>query len=212
VTILAGCTLTAILFRQHWFNSVTAIFFRLQTGLLMLMTVGLFLLLSTTAFWPEGTPLRKRYAIGYAWKSDLTKMHEYIRTNTPIDAVFLTLPDDESFLCEAQRSLPVEYKGVLHEPFFLLPWYEHFQGVYGVGFDSTSVQQHVVDRANAIYPYRADTVIVSPINIDYRIWDISKTPDSMYRSKTIIFQSGPYILTGFTNRKINRLAYEKHSS
>lgn len=71
-----------------------------------------------------------RYQFGFEVKTDVQRMHEYIRNNTPVDAVFITYPRDDSFLCEAQRSLVTGYKGIIHEQQWILNWYKTYSGIY----------------------------------------------------------------------------------
>ena len=138
-----------------------------------------------------------RYQIGNYPKSDLSKMHFWIAANTPKECVILPLPDDDSFLCEAQRSIPVGYKAIIHEPFFLLPWYKNFYSIYGVGLLPGNINQHVIERAKLLYSSRPDSVIDSPININFRIWDASLTSRNMIHEKIIIHQEGKYLLCKF---------------
>src|ERR1035437_2386488 len=74
--------------------------------------------------------LQGRYMVGNYKKSDLTLMHEWIAANTEKDAVILTAPTDFYFACEAKRSMPIGWKAIIHEPFFMIPWYKKFTDVY----------------------------------------------------------------------------------
>jgi hypothetical protein len=59
---------------------------------------------------------------------DLSVMHKYIESNTDIDALFLTFPKDESFICETKRSQYIAFNPIVHESCFMNEWmnrYEH---------------------------------------------------------------------------------------
>jgi hypothetical protein len=51
-------------------------------------------------------------------KTDIQKLHTFIKENTNKDARFLIPIDNESFTSEAQRSTVASFKAVVHEPFF----------------------------------------------------------------------------------------------
>lgn len=63
-----------------------------------------------------------------------TQTHEWIKNNTPINALFLAPPNDYSFNCEAQRSTPVNYKAIVHESNYLLAWKQSMEKYYNMDF------------------------------------------------------------------------------
>jgi hypothetical protein len=150
---------------------------------------SLFIVLNSAAIPVE--KLQGRYKIGNYHKSDLTLMHEWIEANTPVNAVFLAGPDNESFGCEAKRSMPVNFKAIIHEPFFMFPWYERVQNLYHTTLENldglTAIQRAVV-QYNSI-PHDA-----AGIHIDYRL-------DNLHRCTFLhslgreVYRNETYILT-----------------
>jgi hypothetical protein len=63
-----------------------------------------------------------------------TQTHEWIKNNTPINALFLTPPNDYSFNCEAQRGTPVNYKAIVHETNYLMSWKQAMEKYYNMDF------------------------------------------------------------------------------
>jgi hypothetical protein len=143
----------------------------------------------------EKLPLRSiqgKYAVGLYRKSDLTRMHEWIAAHTPRDAVFIVPPDDHAFLCEAKRAVAVAYKPVIHEPFFLLPWYRRFGEVYGVTLENR--EGGVLARAAEMYAEE----LRKPANfrVDYRIDNI-KSCKFTVKLNTPVHREGDWILTTY---------------
>lgn len=95
--------------------------------------------------------LKSRYAIGQFKKTDLTLMHEWIRENTPVTTKILSFPDDDSFLCEAQRPTPVAWKAIIHEPWFLKQWYYNFTTDYNLERKIEWKNINRREKANAAY-------------------------------------------------------------
>lgn len=71
---------------------------------------------------------------------ELEKVHQWISEELPENALFATYIDDEGFLCTAQRPITVGWNAVIHEPWFMLSWYEKLHEQYGV---DTSLHDHV---------------------------------------------------------------------
>lgn len=122
---------------------------------------------------PDFIPKRV-YTIGNFKPNALQIVHEWIRLNTPKDALFLAPPDDESFACEAQRSMPVNYKAVVHEPFYMIEWLNRMQQYYQVDTallkEQKLIEQAKYQYANLLkYPdnhlcqYRLDNILESNI-------------------------------------------------
>ena len=63
-----------------------------------------------------------------------TQTHEWIKENTPINALFLAPPNDYSFNCEAQRSSVSNYKAIVHETQYLLAWKQSMEKYYEMDF------------------------------------------------------------------------------
>lgn len=77
---------------------------------------------------------------------ELAEVHEWINQNTPIEAKFATYIDDEGFLCEAQRPLTVSLNPIVHEPWFMIEWYDKMVQQYQV--DSSEID-HVKMKLEA---------------------------------------------------------------
>lgn len=65
-------------------------------------------------------------------QKELSMVHQWIYENTDEQAVFATYDRDESFLCEAKRPLTVSINPMIHEPWFMIDWYERYHQQYGV--------------------------------------------------------------------------------
>ncbi|MFN5024381.1 MAG: DUF6798 domain-containing protein [Bacteroidota bacterium] len=117
--------------------------FRVAMGV---CAVLLFVVLTHAAYLPV-EKLRSRYQIGTYEHTDLQRMHEWIRLNTPVDAMCIADPSDDSFSCEAQRSMPVNYKAVVHDKKYMLMWWERMKLFYGVDekqmAHSTAIEQAI---------------------------------------------------------------------
>ncbi|MCB0395463.1 MAG: hypothetical protein KDD36_02340 [Flavobacteriales bacterium] len=135
--------------------------------------------------------MKERYQVGRYPLGDLTKMHEWIRDNTPRDAVFLYSPDNSSFACQTQRSSLIGYKAIIHEPFFLLPWYEKFSLIYQVDVMSVG-ESNALEEATASYRENYTSPHVLPY--DYRI---DRSDECMFQDKLgpVVHRSGVYVLT-----------------
>jgi hypothetical protein len=72
-----------------------------------------------------------------AEQKSLTQLHQWIEHNTPLDALFVTSPEDEAFICEAKRSQWVAWNPIIHEPWYLLEWKRRFSELYGQPFDGS---------------------------------------------------------------------------
>ncbi len=139
--------------------------------------------------------LQGRYMVGNYKKSDLTLMHEWIASNTDKDATILTAPSDFSFACEAKRSMPIGWKAIIHEPFFMFPWYKKFGDIYSTRLINVK-DGNALSVANSSY----NTVLYmpenTPVKIDYRLDDISKCHFAEALGKEI-HRQGNYVLTEF---------------
>jgi len=138
---------------------------------------------------------QSRYMVGNYKKTDLTLMHEWIAANTDKDKTFLTAPTDFSFPCEAKRSMPIGWKAIIHEPFFMFPWYKNFSEVYSTTLTAT-LGKDVLTVADSNYNKVLYAPEHPPVKIDYRLDDITKCHFIEALGKTI-HQEGNYILTEF---------------
>ena len=134
--------------------------------------------------------LKSRYAVGQFKKTDLTLMHEWIRENTTDTTKILSFPDDDSFLCEAQRPTPVAWKAIIHEPWFLKTWYYNFTTDYNLSrkIEWKNINQR--EKASSIFLGIQD----KPTNASYSmiLFNANKLPEQ-HKGK-IIHRQGEYTL------------------
>lgn len=156
---------------------------------LTVIVFGLFMATNTAKFsWPP-----KRIMVGEYQLTDQEKMHQWIAENTDKDAVFLVAPNNYSFQCEAKRSIPIGFKAIIHEPEFMISWYQEFQRIYGIGLDNLDGRK-TEEIATASY----NSVRFSDSNsgIDYRLDDASQC-QFLDELGPIVHQEGNWILTEF---------------
>ena len=144
--------------------------------------------------------LKQRYKLGNYPQKDLEKMHYWISKNTPTNAIFLTLPEDDSFLCEARRSTIVGYKGVIHQPDFMIPWYDKMKAVYDVELSENKCR-NLVDEAKSKYHQRTDEAIQIHEKINFRIWDLNQIDSNHIQWNQLIHREGAILLLNFSNKK-----------
>ena len=116
-------------------------------------------------------------------KTDIQKMHAFIKENTPKDARFLIPIDNESFTSEAQRSAIASFKAVVHEPYFFVKWKKVLEQFYQVDFNSNASP-----KMQAIENYRNNYDTLQFVDYDYRIDNIKESsiiPQLKNRVKTI---------------------------
>lgn len=166
--------------------------YRLLLGLFIL--IG-FLVINNSALLPS-QKLRTRYKLGNCPHTHLENMHSWIAKNTDKNAVFLTFPNDDSFLCEAKRNLPVGYKAIIHQPDFLIPWYNQMKNIYGVGLSSDKCM-NVMDELTFLYPQRTDQMIKSSLKIDFRLWDLDQVDSAKINWNQLIHREGNILLLRF---------------
>lgn len=128
----------------------------LQARVTLAASVLLLVMLCNSVWLPAR--VAHRYQTGRFAKTDLQLAHEWIREHTPKDAMFLAPPEDDAFACEAQRPQPVNYKAVVHEPFYMMEWYQRMQAYYHVDFDSldnTTALAQASERYKKVLSYPA---------------------------------------------------------
>lgn len=138
--------------------------------------------------------LKYRYQVGNYPKTDLTIMHEWISANTSKEALFVSFPNDDSFLCEAKRPLAVAYKAVIHEPWFMIKWYIDFLNIYKIKDNTVWEMKHVMDNATTSYNGINNNDYLKHKGVKYRIDDMSKNRYINSTGKPV-FKKGKYLLT-----------------
>ncbi len=134
----------------------------------------------------------QRYQFSGKPVTDLQKMHVWIRENTAVEKTFVIPPDDDRFLCEAQRSVPVAWKGIIHEPWFLIPWYRSFKMVYG----NAPLDAVMPEYAVAVYRSRPDSLIQLLVKPDFRLMDLS-IPGPALPDSQVVHREGNMVLLRF---------------
>jgi hypothetical protein len=151
-------------------------------------------LLCVIMLFADYLPMKKlhgKYDLPYHIPTDKERMHVWIKQHTPVEAVFLAAPDDDSFACEAQRSLIIGYKAIVHEPGFLINWYQVFSTIYGVNLVDIR-KGNAIDLAVQNYNTRKFVGNMQTA-IDYRLVN---TLACQYRSASdsIVHREGEYVL------------------
>jgi hypothetical protein len=137
--------------------------------------------------------LASRYQFRAEPVTDLQKMHWWIRQHTPPDAMILIPPNDDRYLCEAQRGTPVAWKGIIHESWFMIPWYRDFTSVYG----KLSPGQNIPAKAATTYRNRPDHLIRPARQAGFRLLDLSM-PGPQPAEERVVHREGQYVLLRFT--------------
>lgn len=137
-----------------------------------------------------------RYMVGKYPHADITKMHEWIKTHTPEDAVILSFPYDPSLLCESQRSTPVTYKAIIHEPALIEKWYHDFTRIYNIDDTPGPInipRKDFIAKATEWYNRAGNTVLSKRCRYNYRIAETG-TAGAMADSGEIVHREGNYVL------------------
>ena len=122
-------------------------------------------------------------------KTDIQKLHTFIKENTNKDARFLIPIDNESFTSEAQSSTVASFKAVVHEPFFIVKWQKVLEQFYQVDFNSnTSPKMQAIEN----YCKTCDTLAF--VDYNYRI-DNTKESSIIPRLKNRVITIGDWTLT-----------------
>jgi hypothetical protein len=120
-------------------------------------------------------------------------MHFWIEENTEKDVSVLVSPDDNAFPNQAKRSMPIHFQAIIHEPFFMLPWYEDFKEIYGVSIEN---QEGIDARAQAVNLYQTRNYRGSSKHIDYRLDNLA-TCQFKHELGPVVHQQGDWVLTEF---------------
>lgn len=149
------------------------------------------LAITNSKYLPES--YHHKYMVGNRVYSDLEKMHLWIAENTPKDISVLVSPDCNAFGCQAKRSMPIHFQAIIHEPFFMMPWYEDFKDIYGVSVDNL---EGIDARAHAVKLYQTRNYRGAQKQIDYRL-DNLETCQFTEELGPILHQEGSWVLTQF---------------
>ena len=154
--------------------------FKLINKLLIPSSIGLFAFM----FYSNAFSHSTKYAfLNNSPKTDLQKLHCFIKENTPKESRFLIPIDNESFTSEAQRSTVASFKAVVHEPYFFMKWQKVLEQYYLVDFKSNTSP-----KMQAIQNYCNNYDTLQFLYYDYRIDNIKESkiiPQINNRIKTI---------------------------
>ncbi|MCB0755304.1 MAG: hypothetical protein H6603_03390 [Flavobacteriales bacterium] len=149
------------------------------------------LAITNSKYLPEA--YQHKYMVGNRNYSDLEKMHFWIADNTEKDISVLVSPDNNAFPCQAKRSMPIHFQAIIHEPFFMLPWYGSFKEVYGVSIESL---EGIDARAQAVELYHTRNYRGTEKHIDYRL-DYLESCQFKDELGPTLHQEGNWVLTEF---------------
>ena len=155
-----GCSVAA------WFPIKPALFRKAPQTLLVAS-----MLILSIIFFSSTIGIEKwsgRYKTGLHQPADLEKIHLWIASNTPKNALFVTFPADDSFLCESKRSLLTGYKAIIHRQDFMLSWYEKIKGVYGIALTKPDCKS-VVELAEPEFTHRIPAIFSNYAALDYAL-------------------------------------------
>jgi hypothetical protein len=141
--------------------------------------------------------LQGKYMVGSRNYSDLEKMHQWIEKNTDKDVSILVSPDNNAFSCQAKRSMPIHFQAIIHEPFFMLPWYADYKEIYGVSVENL---EGIDARKAAVEKYNSRNYRGTRKNIDLRL-DNLKTCQFQDELGSVVHQEGDWILTVFVSKE-----------
>ncbi len=111
------------------------------------------------------------FQVGNYIKSELTILHEWIRDNTPEQSLFVAPPTDTGFGCESKRPAIISGKAMVHEPKYILEWYERFQKIYhtdltnldGTSFGQTAEERYQKGDFDAAFYHAAYGLLAKPV-------------------------------------------------
>lgn len=159
------------------------------SSILSVLVIGGLIVILNSAFIPNSTG---KYMIGNRETSDIEMMHRWIEQNTEKDILVLVPPNDNSFSCQAKRSIPIQYTAIVHEPKFMFEWYERYSKIYGVSLDN--LQKNAKDDALTLYQTR--NYRGGEYGIGCRL-DNLETCQFADELGPIIHQDGSWVLTEF---------------
>lgn len=171
-------------FNEQWITGIWA-----QKAVAVLGVAGL-LFIFASGYLPSAR-LNNRYQLWANPATDLQLMHSWIAQHLPKDALVLVPPDDDAFACEAKRPTPVNFKAVVHEPFYFMAWKKSMEDYYQVDFTTLTKQSAL---PAAIANYRSSRPAPEVNKARYRLDDTGNC-DFLLQLGPRIHQQGKWILT-----------------
>lgn len=140
-------------------------------GSLLFITTSVIILIYSNSIPVKA--IQGKYKIGKYALDDLGKMHRWIEKNTETDALFLVPATNDRFQCEAKRSIVSGYRAIIHEPWFMMPWFENFCTIYHVTLEDGLTQNvyDILDDRYNTYNLKNNPKANYPIN--YRLVNAS---------------------------------------
>ncbi len=157
----------------------------------LVVAVVLLMAITNSEYLPSS--FQNKYMIGNRVYSDLEDMHSWIEKNTDKQAVFLVSPDNNGFSCQAKRSMPIHYQAIIHEPFFMLAWYEDYKEIYGVSIENL---EGIDARKHAASLFQTRNYRGGGKRINYRL-DNLETCTFTEELGPIVHQNGKWMLTEY---------------
>lgn len=164
--------------------------FPFSFSLFILLTLAI----TNSKYLPEA--YQHKYMVGNRVHTDLEKMHFWIAGNTPKDISVLVSPDNNAFPCQAKRSMPIHFQAIVHEPFFMMPWYDDYKEVYGVSIENL---EGIDARAQAVELFQTRNYRGGAKKIDYRLDNLA-TCQFQEELGPVLHQEGDWVLTEFLPR------------
>ncbi len=110
--------------------------------------------------------------------------------------MFITDPSDDSFSCEAQRSMPVNYKAVVHDANYMLQWFERMKTYYAVSDEKAKI---VLPIEQAIENYNHQFIPAIAAQCDYALFRSNVSNDLLAQYGVIAHRTNDWTLV-----KINK--------
>ncbi|MBK7427185.1 MAG: hypothetical protein IPI60_09220 [Saprospiraceae bacterium] len=171
--ILVGCGLYGIAIRAghewpiqtQWFKSTiwvemfAVISFlgwlnrRMVIKVKMLYFFGILLIMLSVLWYFDVPPFKEKpYDFGDRWKNnpavDIALACEKL---TPLNAVFIIPPENNSFRYASQRSVYVDFKSIAHQKAYLNEWYKRVRQIYGLRAGGQTGGFRVIPQAISDY-------------------------------------------------------------
>ena len=124
--------------------------------------------------------------------NSLQKTHNWIKENTPQNALFLAPPNDYSFNCEAQRSTAVNYKAIVHETNYLIAWKNAMEKYYRMDFTKIEKLDCLPSAVRGFY--NIDFSNYQYQEIDYVL--LAKYPrlQAKYNQEQVCYENKDYVV------------------
>lgn len=124
--------------------------------------------------------------------NSLQHTHNWVKENTPQNALFLTPPNDYSFNCEAQRSTVVNYKAIVHETNYLIAWKNAMEKYYELDFTKIERLDCLPSAVRGFY--NIDFSNYHHQEIDYVLIAKSARIKTKYNQIQVCYENNEYVV------------------